>query len=613
MVGSGLFAAALLATLPTPAFAAPGESITSYDARYEVRADGTLAVLETIGYDFGSARRHGILRDIPVRLRYDDSHDRIYPIDDVAVSMDGSPVPVRRSSSGDDELLQVGDPDRTVTGVHTYVIGYRVRGALNGYVDHIELYWNLVGARWRVPIATATATVTAPAAIQAATCFAGTVHSKQNCEDSSVDGRVAVFHQSDLGNGTGLTAAIDLPVGSVSDVRAILVGRHDGAAGLGITPATAGVALGLAFASMLSVLVVAWLVGRDRHGGSPGQQPGTVADPVDRRASVAGAPPAALDTGPPDGLPPGLLGALVHQRVRRADITATIVDLAVRGHLMIREVARPSRPGKSDWELTRLTAADPSFLRYERTLFRALFRTGKRIRMSQLGDRYVAELANVQREMYAEMVARCWYRRSPDRARLAARLAGAAVLLASVALAVVLALTVRLALYGAAFAPAGVLLLAIAGWFPARTSVGSAVLARAHAFGRYLTSAPPVARREQERTFSAYLPYALVFGVGDSWADSFADLAYPSADRVRLSWYDGPPGWTASRLGRSFDEFAKPRLIKRFTPRPGRRSPAGTGGYAGAHYLGSYSDGGSGFSGGGFSGDAGGGGGGGSW
>src|SRR5262249_27895958 len=155
-----------LAVAPQAAQAAPEESIASYQTQIAVQADGRMRVTETIEYDFGSANKHGIFRKIPARFRYDDANDRIYPIDNVTVTMDGGSVPLDRSSKDGYQIFKIGDPDRTVTGRHTYAIGYTVRGALNHFNDHEELYWNVVGDEWPVPIGAASATVTGPAAIE---------------------------------------------------------------------------------------------------------------------------------------------------------------------------------------------------------------------------------------------------------------------------------------------------------------------------------------------------------------------------------------------------------------------------------------------------------------
>jgi hypothetical protein len=59
-VGSVLRLAAALVLLPAlPAAAASGERITSYDTQLTVRPDGSMQVLETIGYDFGRGTRGG--------------------------------------------------------------------------------------------------------------------------------------------------------------------------------------------------------------------------------------------------------------------------------------------------------------------------------------------------------------------------------------------------------------------------------------------------------------------------------------------------------------------------------------------------------------------------
>ena len=145
-----------------------------------------LLVSERIAYDFGTAERHGIFRDVPVRFRYDDRYDRL-PLQVLEVS--GSPgTPVQYTLEDVDTTLRirVGDPDQTITGRYDYTIVYRVEGTLNGFADHDELYWNAIGTDWEVPIEQASVTVRAPAAIGQAACD-GLVGSTRSCASS--DGR----------------------------------------------------------------------------------------------------------------------------------------------------------------------------------------------------------------------------------------------------------------------------------------------------------------------------------------------------------------------------------------------------------------------------------------
>ena len=55
--------------------------------------------------------------------------------------------------------IKIGDPDTTITGEHTYVIGYTVQRGINFFEKHDEIYWNATGNEWNVPIHQAKAIV----------------------------------------------------------------------------------------------------------------------------------------------------------------------------------------------------------------------------------------------------------------------------------------------------------------------------------------------------------------------------------------------------------------------------------------------------------------------
>src|SRR5439155_565626 len=74
----------------------------------------------------------------------------------------GASASYETSRVGADLEIKIGDPDRTVSGDHTYDIVYSVRAALNGFDDHDELYWNALGTAWTVPIDDVTVAVDVP-------------------------------------------------------------------------------------------------------------------------------------------------------------------------------------------------------------------------------------------------------------------------------------------------------------------------------------------------------------------------------------------------------------------------------------------------------------------
>src|SRR6185369_12467686 len=57
-----------------------------------------------------------------------------------------------------------------------------------------------------------------------------------------------------------------------------------------------------------------------------------------------------------DGIRPGEVGTLVDERVDPIDITATLLDLAVRGHLLITELPGADPHAPTEWTFSRRTS-----------------------------------------------------------------------------------------------------------------------------------------------------------------------------------------------------------------------------------------------------------------
>jgi hypothetical protein len=580
-----------------PAAAASTESISTYDTQLTIDTAGLLHVTETIDYDFGTNQRHGIFRDIPTRFSYDDTHTRVYPLGDIAVTMDGHPEQFDHSNSGDVDELKIGDPDNTVTGTHRYVIAYTARGALNHFDDHEELYWNAIGTEWTVPITTATATVTGPVDLTKAQCFAGPEGSRLACASATVNGPTASFAGSDLGNRSGLSVVVALPVGSVGPVAPILEQKRDWSTAFRVNPWIVAIGLLLALGGIGGALALAFLVGRDRRylGQLPGLTPGYGEAAVEARKPLFGKPPVSVEFGPPDKVKPGQVGTLIDELANVLDVTATILDFAVRRHLHITEIPREGRWGSQDWEISKLTDGDPAFLPYERKLFDSLFDERTSVKLSELKYTFAKDLAEVQQQLYGDMVTQGWYRRSPAATRLIARWVAAGLLVVSVAF------TCGLSLFGAGLVGLGLIVAAVAalfvsGSFPARTGRGSAMLARIQGFRLYIATAEAeqIKFQEREQIFSEFLPYAIVFGLADRWAGLFAQIGSVATDgRSGLYWYTGQPGWSMLYFGASIGSFTTATAGTIATTPP---SATGSSGFSG-----------------GFSGGGGGGGGGGSW
>src|SRR3977135_3063979 len=152
---------AVAVTGPT-VHAEEGWVITSFHSDITVATDSTLTVTEDIRVDFGSLQKHGIFRTIPLRYRYDDSNDRYYLLEVKSVTDGLKAVIHSETIDHDNDVIKIGDPARVVSGANRYVISYTVRGALNSFADHDELFWNVDGALWPVAKRSVTSKVNLP-------------------------------------------------------------------------------------------------------------------------------------------------------------------------------------------------------------------------------------------------------------------------------------------------------------------------------------------------------------------------------------------------------------------------------------------------------------------
>lgn len=627
-----LFSLLLLAAAPASAVLLPmADQATSFDVTFEVAEDGSVLVTERITWEFPSdEERRGIERLVTTSVGYQDSEEvyRRYRISDItASSPTGAPDDVGVTDFGATTRIRVGDPNRTVNGAHDYVVSYRLANVVNDIGDGTaELYYNLIAPSNNSVYQGITASVTGPVPATRTACFVGELGATEECTHEA--GATSTFSSPDVGPGEGVTIVLSYPREAFADLTPDLV-PYDSSDGFGpdgqssLSPATqralggllvgTGVLLPLGAAALMGALV--HTRGRDEWyaGLTPGLTPGHGEDAPVRRG---GTPKVVVQFHPPDGVQPGLVGTIVDEQADTVDVSATIVDLAVRGFLRIEEVKKGGLFGRDDWELTWLQPPPGAkqLTAYENALIDGLFATGSPVRLSALRDKFRPTLDLVQRRMYSEVVDRGWFRRSPDVMRqswqtIGAVMCGGAVLLGFFAFGPVMRLLDN---SGIPFPPflalvvgmfiAGLIVIALGRRMASRTADGSAVLAQSLGFRRYMETAEAnqIRWEEAEQIFSRFLPYAIVFGIADKWANTFEEVAQAAAAAghsvVLPMWYIGSGSYGS--MASSMNDFSTV-AAGTFASTPG--SSGGSG----------FSSGG--FGGGGFSGGGGGGASGGSW
>ena len=264
---------------------------------------------------------------------------------------------------------------------------------------------------------------------------------------------------------------------------------------------------------------------------------------------------------PPAGIRPGQIGVLIDEDASVLDVTATIVDLAVRRYLKITELpAEASASTGQDYQLTKLPEPAKglaALLPYESELLGALFRTGDVVKLSDLKHNFRDDLAKVREAMYANAVTEGWYRSSPREAGALSGLLGVVLVVAGFVLTVLdLIQRWTFGLVALAMVVCGIALVVGGFLAPSRTAKGSAALSRARGFRRLFDESDEGLRArfaEDHDIFSQYLPYAMVFGCTKKWARVFAglDAAALGAD----TWYSGVDALDVTLFGRMVDNF----------------------------------------------------------
>ncbi|MGH7763129.1 MAG: DUF2207 domain-containing protein, partial [Candidatus Dormibacteraceae bacterium] len=297
--------------------------------------------------------------------------------------------------------------------------------------------------------------------------------------------------------------------------------------------------------------------------------------------------PVVVEFGSPQNLKPAELGVILDEVADNKDVTATVVDLAVRGHMTIVEV-----PGQEDWSLA-WKGADVSTLQpYEKTLLDGIFAGRQEVKLSELKGTFAPTLKMAEGQIYSDAMSRKLFTSRPDGARASWGCLGITIILVGCALTYLLGTAFGWGLVGVAVVLTGMALTSTFRSMPQRTAAGHELLKHTLGFRLYMTTAEKYRQQfaEKAQIFTDLLPYAIVFGCVTQWAKAFDGIDTSASN----GWYSGAGPFQAALLASSLESMnSSIASAISYTP-----PSAGSG---------------SGFGGGGFSGGGGGGGGGGSW
>lgn len=127
------------------------EIIESYTSDVLITQQGEARVTEKINYNLGISPHHGIYRDI--LITYQDDDKWFYSeLKNVSVKQDGKTGMYSQSNENGNERLKIGDPNKEISGVHEYVISYTLSPIVMQKNGKAFLNFDAIGTGWPVPI-----------------------------------------------------------------------------------------------------------------------------------------------------------------------------------------------------------------------------------------------------------------------------------------------------------------------------------------------------------------------------------------------------------------------------------------------------------------------------
>jgi uncharacterized membrane protein YgcG len=558
-----------------------GLYIQLFDSEIKLDQDGFLDIKEKITVNYDGGYHHGIYRDIPLELKGIAGNFSLgFKVHEVL--MDGKDIPVKKSTrrygGGKDLRLRIGNPDRTISGIHVYTIKYSAALGARYFKKWDELYWNVTGNRWEDRIDSSHCTVLFPAPIQLSDedirIFVGEYGSDRTIDNYTLTSNELSFATGTLYPGYGSTVDIRFPKGyltkpPLSTTLWLKLKSY----------------LGLLLAALLPLYTFIFLFKRWIKEGKD-LPVGTI----------------TVKYNPPKDLTAAEVGTILDQRVDSVDITSILFDLARLGYLSIEEIETTKFffLKNTDFKIKILKDMELGKEKHLREFLRGLrTKGGKEFLISDLKGEFYTYVKDVTEELYKSVREKKYFYGNPDKVRkkytgfgVAGLFIGfQATIFAAAATSMILAgITVGIAL-------SGLITLIFGPAMPKRTYKGREVLADILGFKEFLLRVEKERLKrmlEQNPTiFFDFLSYAIALGVVDEWAEQFNGLQIETP-----SWYNtyggvhGPimANRITSSIGNSISAFSA-------ASSPPRGSSSGFSGGGG----------------GGFSGGGGGGGGGGGW
>lgn len=481
---------------PTSLYAA--EFVNSFDADITINEDSSITVKELIDRTFEGPDRHGIIRKIPLSKK--NIEDKTYLIETEVISVtdeNGNPYNYTTYNEGDFLNIKIGDPDKTITGTHKYLITYKMLGAITYFTDHDELYWNITGDDWTIPIGRVSAKIrmyNQNLDFTDSVCYSGVYGSAGNeCKVDITDGEATVESTGIILPSENVSFAVKFPQNLVAfyerEQKLTLWDK--------ILPYLAiGFFLFVNVLLPIGIIIYWYFTGRDPKGSF------LITRQFDPPKDENGLELTPMETG-----------AIVDEVINPRDISAEIVNLAIKKIIKIREINKKSFIfNDRDILFERGLNFDLNYSGLKPHQIEIIKAIGldnfNKVSLDDIKSGFSSNVKTINDDLYSELASSGYFKSNPQKTRNIFYGIGAASMI-----------------FFAFFL--GLVIIFFAKFMPRKTPKG--VIAREQALGlkEFLNSQDRQLEFQENNYyfFEKLLPYAITFGVTNVWAQKFAHLS----------------------------------------------------------------------------------------
>lgn len=517
-------------------YSASAEVIRNFTTEIGVFPDSSLVVEERIIYDFEKSLRHGINRDIVLS----NNDGKLIEVEVISVT-DADKNPFKFTTSTKENVLniKIGDPGVIISGEKTYHIIYRVSGGVSYYEGFDEIYWNVTGNNWNVPIITSEVKVNLPKGVfpKDKKCFYGPVGSKSECRKLDENSFVV---DSSLNKGEGMTVAVSFEKGSVLSYSNKFNNKFF-------------IFLKTFWPIFIPILAFGMMFYRWYKKGRDPKGRGIIKPEYEA----------------PKDLSPIEVSGIVNESIRVKSISAQIIDLAIRGYIKIKPIEEKAFgfKYKQDYELTLLEEIGYLNNAFDKEIILTIFgdnpTVGGVTMLSALDNLFYKSVPRISGHVIDSLLKKKYYFNFPKNIIGETLIIVSSVLLIFFSGGYLVWSSVdfqdpkKLAIFFTSLIVSISSVVAFNLLMPSKTTKG--VLMKEYLLGlrEYLQIAEKDrlafhnAPEKKPEIFEKLLPYAIVFGVEDAWAKEFEGI-YTKAP----SWYEGGQAcFSASVFGKEISRL----------------------------------------------------------